>query len=297
MQAEVSACMILICVHALKMIVMKKILYVLDPLNFYTDNLEFADFIYGLTNSEITGIFFEHTDAENKPEEVIRHSAMEAGVEITGGLQDLPHQVFEKNVQRFKTSCDARDIPYSILRDGGSPLEDIILASRYADLILIDANTSFSKKEEEVPTGFSKDLLNQAMCPVMVMPVSYKGIEELVFTYDGRESSMYAIKQFTYLFPWLRNYKVVVLSVNPDTVSEEEWYKFREWLHSCYTRVDFLSSTGNTRSELLEMLHNRDNAIIVMGAFGRSGISNFFSHSHGGDVLKLTSQALFIAHH
>ena len=59
-------------------------------------------------------------------------------------------------------------------------------------------------------------------------------IDQLVFAYDGMADSIYAIKQFTYLFPELRDTRIVVVSINPAKIETEERSKFREWLHSVF---------------------------------------------------------------
>ena len=175
---------------------MKIILYVQEALKFNPDNLEFIDFIYGLTSARLVAFFFEK---EQMPEASVRR--------------------FESNVQRFKAACHVRGIPYSIFRNNAQLVVDVALETRYADLLLID----LANKEGHIPTAFAKQLLHHAECPVVVMPVNFKGIEELVFTYDGNASSIYAIKQFTYLFPYLGNYKTNLICINPADINEKEW--------------------------------------------------------------------------
>ncbi|WPQ60443.1 hypothetical protein SIO70_19025 [Chitinophaga sancti] len=98
--------------------------------------------------------------------------------------------------------------------DGGDPLMEILLESRYADLILLDPATAFSAIHVTIPTGLVEETLFATECPIVLMPANFTGIEQLVFAYDGRADSMYAIKQFTYLFPELRDTRIVVVSIN-----------------------------------------------------------------------------------
>ncbi|OMP76179.1 hypothetical protein BW716_26225 [[Flexibacter] sp. ATCC 35208] len=62
------------------------------------------------------------------------------------------------------------------------------------------------------------------------------------------------------------------------------------------TNVDFFSSEGKVRAGLLDTLLHRDKAFIVMGAYGRDMISTLFKASRGESVLKVITQAVFIAH-
>lgn len=278
------------------LIVMKKILYVTDALNLHLENLEFAGYICGLAQSKLLAVFLENDELEMRTESMIRTAAVNAGLNVTEETLSLKQHTCDTNIQRFKTACETKGIDCAVHRDRGNPLAEIILESRYADLLLLDVTTTFSANNEGTPTDFVKDVMSNAECPVMLMPERFNGVGEIVFTYDGKPSSIHAIKQFTYLFPQLKELKTVVVSVNPEEVSPEERYKFREWMHAHYNYLDFLSSEGNVKMGLVELLLDRNKSIVVMGAYGRSMISNFFSPSHANPVIKVISQAVFIAH-
>ncbi|WPV64626.1 universal stress protein [Chitinophaga sp. LS1] len=275
---------------------MKKILYVTDALDLHLDNLDFAGYICELAQSKLLAVFLENDESEMRTDSMIRTAAVNAGLNVTEEPLSLKQHTCDTNIQRFKTACEIKGIDCVVHRDRGNPLSELILESRYADLLLLNVSTTFSPNNEGTPTDFVKDVMSNAECPVMLMPASFNGIGEIVFTYDGKPSSIHAIKQFTYLFPQLNELKTVVVSVNPEEVSPEERYKFREWMHAHYNYLDFLSSEGNVKMGLVELLFDRDKSIVVMGAYGRSMISNFLSPSHANPVIKVISQAVFIAH-
>lgn len=279
---------------------MEKILFVTDAINMNLKSLDFAAFLCELTHSKLTGIFLENLANERRPAEAIKEAAIMSGTSATAeGITEIKEQCCEDNIRQFIDACDRRGINCVAHRDRGIPQEEIITESRYADLLLIDAETSFADKREEIPTNFVRNILSDAECPVVILPVAFSGIEQLVFTFDGKPSSIYAIKQFTYLFPELREQQVVVISVNEEEVipDAEERYKLKEWLHMHYKNVDFLTTQGNVKAGLLELLLSRSKAFIVMGAFGRSAFSNLLNPSHAQSVLKMVSQPVFIAHH
>jgi len=230
---------------------------------------------------------------------VIAQSAAMCGTScsVENNINVIKENCCKDNIEQFQEACARRGINSTVHRDRGLPLQEIITESRYADLLLIDAETSFSADKESVPTDFVKAVLIGAECPVVVLPPSFDGIEQLVFTYDGRPSSVHAMKQFTYLFPELRQQPVVVISINDEEMNPEERYKMKEWLHMHYKEVDFVTSYGSVKPGLLELLLQRSRAFIVMGAYGRSMISNLLRPSHATPVLKMVSQPVFIAHH
>lgn len=276
---------------------MKKILYVTDALDLHLENLEFAGYIAGLAKSKLLAVFLENNEGEMRSESMIRIAAVNAGLNVTEEPLALKQHICDTNIQRFKSACESKGIDCTVHRDQGNPLSEMILESRYADLVLLNVGTSFSPDRQGNLTGFVKDVLTHAECPVVVMPASFEGIEELIFTFDGKASSIHAIKQFTYLFPQLRELKTVVISINPEEVSPEERYKFREWMHAHYNYLDFMSTEGNVKMGLVELLFDRNKSFVVMGAYGRTMLSNLFSPSHANPVIKIISQAIFIAHH
>lgn len=276
---------------------MKKIIYVTDALDLQLDNLEFAGYIAGLAKSKLLAVFLENDESEMRTDSMIRTAAVNAGLQVTEETVSLKQHTCDANIQRFRTACESKGIDCAVHRDRGNPLAEMILESRYADLLLLNLGTSFSANREGTPSDFVKDVLSSAECPVVVMPDSFDGIDELVFTYDGKASSVHAIKQFTYLFPQLKELKTVVISINPEEVTPEERYKFREWMHAHYNYLDFISTEGNVKMGLVELLYNKTRSFIVMGAYGRSLLSNFFMPSHADPVIKMISQAVFIAHH
>lgn len=269
---------------------MKRILYVHEALKYNTDNTEFIDFIYGLTGCSISAFFFENMETDQKI--WMQQSARQGELNVTTTAIVRQREICEENIRRFKTACHVRDIPYSIYRSSTRQLDHIVEESRYADLLLLDVGSY----DETAPEKFSKELLCTVECPVIIMPLHFEGVEELVFTYDGQESSSYAIKQFTYLFPLLENYKTVVVCINPDMISEVEWNKFRQWMDGAYTRIEFLYAEGNVAEELLYILRKRDHPLIVMGAYGSGGFADLLHPSHADPVIQLTSHALFLAH-
>lgn len=279
---------------------MEKILFVTDAINMNLKSLDFAAFLCELSHSKLTGVFLENRENERRSIEEIKQAAAMSGTSTTAeGITDIKETCCEDNIRQFIDACERRGINCTTHRDYGIPHDEIITESRYADLLLIDVATTFSDKWEAIPTDFVKNILADAECPVIVMPVAFDGIEQLVFTFDGQPSSVYAIKQFTYLFPELKDQQVVVISINEEEVTPdpEERYKLKEWLHMHYKNIDFLATSGNVKAGLLELLLSRSRAFIVMGAYGRSAFSNLFNPSHANSILKMVSQPVFIAHH
>lgn len=276
---------------------MEKILLAVDGTMLHTPALDFACWLGGLSHSKITGVFLENLAAE---ENLVVQDAGQAGIswQVDKGCDAYAKKnlLIEKNIDFFKQACERRATQYAVHRDGGDPAREIVLESRYADLLVIDAATSFNKRFEGTPTAFVKDVLADAECPVIIAPEHFEGIEEIVFTCDGSKSSMFAIKQFCYLLPKLDEKKVTLLKIKNHAHTVYGEASLKEWLSSHYASIGFETLEGDTETELLGCLLKKKNVFIVMGAYGRNMLSRFFKHSRAEIVIKTVTQAIFIAH-
>src|SRR5262245_45396443 len=143
---------------------MGKVLLAMDATNPDRGALEFACYLAKLTNSKLTGVFLEnelpflHTEIEESP-------GYSAKVEV-----------IEKNIERFRQNCVNDGASCKVYRDRGVPAKDLIAKSRFADLLIIDSETSFEKRSEGSPTDFVRLVLRYAECPVIIAPESFDGI-------------------------------------------------------------------------------------------------------------------------
>jgi nucleotide-binding universal stress UspA family protein len=278
---------------------MEKILLAIDAINLNKNSLEFACYLAQLTKSKVTGVFLENLVSEERPilKQVHGMAYMDWVVDEKSDEHSATLELIEKNISFFKEGCINRGVNYSLHRDRGVPARELIEESRFADIVVVDAETSFNKRYEGIPTEFVRDVLKKAECPVIIAPGSFEAIDEIIFTYNGSSSSVFAIKQFTYLFPQLHNKKVSILQVN----DAGEWkdpdkYKFKEWLKEHYTDLHFEALKGDTDSKLFDCLLNREDVFLVMGAYGRNALSQFFKRSHADLLIKTGTQPIFIAH-
>lgn len=261
---------------------MEKILLALDAMRLNTNAIDFACYIAKLSHSRLTGIFLEGLRDERP-----------VPVETENGTATV-----ETNIHRFREACLCRETLSLVHRDRGVPLSEIVEESRFADLIIVDPETAFNRKDAIVPGRFVKEVLRAAECPVLIAPYSFDTVEEIVFAYDGTPSCVFAIRQFAHLFPDLRSMPVKIVSIrNDDLAAIEQQFKMKEWLRAHYDNLHFeVRSGGGVSDQLFAYLIEKKNAIAVMGAYGRNEVSNFFKSSHADLLVKTVNLPIFIAH-
>ena len=272
---------------------MRKVLLAVDSLNLNMASIDFACYIALLTKSRLTGVFLENILVEEIAEPSLGSYSASKGLS-SSERQELTNE----NIRFFREACEKRGIQSGIHRDRGLPSGEIIEESRFADLIIMEPSLSFKKKMEGAPSAFAREVLEQSECPVLIAPDRFEGIDELVYSYDGSKSSVYAIKQFTYLVPELYNKKITLLEVNkPNELTVKSKPKISEWLKVYYQDIHFEVINGEVDKELFKYALQKKNILLVMGAYGRSMISLFLQESRASLVVKSSNFPIFISHH
>jgi nucleotide-binding universal stress UspA family protein len=274
---------------------MEKILLAIDANQINMNVLDFACYIARLTNSKLIGVFLDDWEVAKAP--VSAGSMSERSRGMLPGTKEEVNQI-DKNMHLFTDVCRKKQINCAVHFDEVLPATGIIKESRFADLLLVDPEMSLRSKKEGTPTAFIKDVLAKSECPVVIAPFSFNSIDEIVFAYDGSRSAVFAIKQFTYLFPELTDKKITILQVNEkenQPIAERE--RIGELLQVHYSSIGFHQLNGNAGNELYNYLRAKKNVFVVMGAFGRSMLSDFFKHSTAELIVETINLPVFIAHH
>jgi len=274
-------------------------LFVTDGLTINMAALDFATYLARLTRSKLTGIFLENLVDEKRSALKKAHDYAFVGYEIDERAEaySTKMELIKKNIEYFEDACIQREARCNVHHDRAMPVEEIINESRYADLIVMDATTSFEKHYEGCPTKFTQDILYKAECPVMIAPSTFEDIHEIVFAYDASASAVYAIKQFTYLLPQFCDKNLLVVQIKEDrTEKDPDRYNFKEWLKNHYSAIGFETIDGNATWNLFSYLFKKKHTMIIMGAYGRSPLSRLFTSSKADMILKTVTQPVFIAH-
>lgn len=274
---------------------MQKILLAMNAECLNSSSIEFSCYLATKTKSGITAIFLEQAEIMH----TVLHSEIAQDVVeeevIIYENKTVENAIVKTNITLLEQACRQRNIPCSIRIDKGIVTDEMIKESRFADMIITDVNTTFGDQNSEgIPSRFVKELLKEAECPVIISPLEFDNIGEVVFAYDGSESSVFAIKQFAYLLPEFENIKLTLIQIqqgNKKQITESE--KLKEWLGTHFTHVSMEVLHGDAESIFFSKYLTQKNKLLVMGAYGRKFFS---SHSTADVVLKALDIPVFIAH-
>ena len=142
-----------------------------------------------------------------------------------------------------------------------------------------------------------EDGLHGVESPVLVIPEKFDYPMTNILSYDGNKSSVYAIKQFAYLFPEMSGNPTLLVYANKKTDSEIpeevniEELTARHFPDLTVTKID--SSSGKYFGAWIS---KKKSAILISGSFGRSLFSRIFRKSFISDVIRDHKLPVFIAH-
>jgi nucleotide-binding universal stress UspA family protein len=276
---------------------MKKILAVFDGLRYSAPTIGYAADIAKATDSLLVGVFLQDLTyahfVDSYSWDIPTHYALnyeKIEKEDESKMKDI--------VTLFEKICTDKKVEYKIHCHTGVPLMELLKESAFADLMILDTKTSFFNVGDQTPSAFVKDLLAEAKCPVLIIPDNPELVKHAVVAYDGSDSSLYAMKMFSYLFPEWNELDTTVVTVNPspsDHIPKNRDVKDLASHH--FKKVSFQVLNGEPEAELEKFLKkNGKDTVVVMGAYGRNAWSRLFHESMSNKILKDVKVPLFITH-
>jgi len=278
---------------------MENILLIMNGTKPDNCTVDFACFIAGITHSGITVLLGADITESEVPVQKELFALPYVETIVAGDIPENENirKSMEDNEKLICEACMNRNVNYGVRRNFKISASEVIRESRFTDLIIISPETSMSGKNEGSPTRFVKEILSAAECPVIISPYSFDGISEIAFPYDGGEDAAFAIKQFAHLFPVLNTKTVNLIHIDQSGDHPlRETDKLMELLKAHYSNIKLVHLQGNPENQLFNFLLGKKEMFVVMGAFGRSALSNIFRRSTAALSLQTIDLPFFIAH-
>jgi nucleotide-binding universal stress UspA family protein len=278
---------------------MKKISAVFDGLKFAHSTLSYAIKLAESSKALLSGVFLEPFlyNSYRLGDMIGPNGISQAKL---NRLIEQDKQTRAKSADVFEQACKNVHISYTIHRDPGFSIPEVLKESIYSDLLLVNAAEAFNNTKSEQPTYFVRELLSGTQCPVLIIPSAYREIEKVVLLYDGKPASVYAIKMFNYMMPWLSDKQVEVVSVtdSQNTANLPDEALVKEFIACQYPNAIYTLLNGDAEKELTAYLKNSSkSSIVVLGAYQRGDVSRWFKSSMADHLMKEVDMPLFIAHH
>lgn len=278
---------------------MKKFLAVFDGFKMSKSTLEYAIQLTQAADAHLVGVFLD--DFIYRSYDVIKVIKTHADYEAVMKKLDAKDKVKrDEAVLQFQKTCEKEKVNFSIHRDKSIALQELKHEGMFADLIVINEFETFTRYKQESPTRFLKDLLGEVQCPVLIVPNSFNAVDKIVLLYDGRPSSLYAIKMFSYLFGNFQDLSVEVYTVQDQSIATSrvpDNKLMREFIDRHFPRAKYTVSKGGAEEQVVSHIRDhKENELLVLGAYRRSDLSRWYKTIMADILMKELDTPLFIAH-
>jgi len=277
---------------------MKKILIAFDGLNYSKDSTDFAIKMAKASNSLLVGVFLYdsryaqllHTQQWDVP---FRHYYYDMSM-----MEKMDDRRINESIQQFTTQCGESGIYFKVHFDKGVPLKELLHESAFADIIVIDTQAGLFNLSNDSVNTFVKDLLVESSCPIMIVPKITKEIKNVFIAYDGSESSVVAMKMFSYLFPEWSELNTTILNVNRTSSNHLPKNRdIKDLSKQHFKNMKYKILNGETSEVLIDYLKKHDEqSIVVMGSYGRNALSRMLHSSLSNKVIDHAKIPVFITH-
>lgn len=273
---------------------MKKIVLVFDGTNFSEGAFEFVKKMNEKSPVLVTGVFLPQAQLAN----LWSYANSASAPLFVPLLESDEAEEIAENIAKFENTCKKNGIEYRTHKDFFDfGLSDLKKETRFADLIVIGSERFYEGGGIKEPNEYLKNLLHDAECPVVVVPENFLFPENNILAYDGSDSSVFAIKQFAYLFPdFEKNPTLLVYAREEDNKKIPEELYIEELAARHFPDLTIMKLELDPKKYFATWISEKKNSILVSGSFGRPLLSVAFKKSFISQVIKEHKLPVFITH-
>jgi hypothetical protein len=272
---------------------MKKIILAFDGKHFSEGSFEFARRLNELQQILLTGVFLPQAELAD-----FWGYARGVAGPFFPLIESNETDLVEQNVDRFEKLCSMNSIEYRVHKDFFDfAMPELKRESRYADLLILGSEIFYENKGTNSPNDYLREALHNVECPVLLVPEGFDFPENIILTYDGSKDSIFAIKQFAYLFPELKSKPTLLVYANDDAEKGfPEKIEIEELAARHFSNLTLFKLDVNPTKYFSTWILEKKSAIVVSGSYGRSDFSQLFKKSFINDVIGDHRLPVFIAH-
>lgn len=271
---------------------MKKIIIPFNGGEFSESAFSFAVTLNNTKPILLTGIFLSPVDfsrfflsAPAAPNDTIQ---LEKNLEV---------KKIKKNIDVFVSLCQKNNIECRIHEDlYDFALPELTKESRFADLLIMGSEMFFTNMSANDYNIFLKDTLQHTECPVMVVPEHFCFPLQNILAYDASTASVFAIKQFAYLFPDLCDNKTILVYAAEEEEDIPAEVNIEELAASHFSNLAITVLDAEQVENLTDWVLKHERPLLICGSFGRSGFSSQFTKSFVVNIIDAHRIPVFIAH-
>ena len=203
----------------------------------------------------------------------------------------------EEFLDEFRRRAVAAGVPVRAMEVLGDPHARLVAEAQRFDLIVLGRETHFHFATRAGADSTLQRVLRDAPRPVVAVPAGPLAGAAVVIAYDGSLQSARAVHAFR-ASGLAGPGPVHLVAVGDATVVDDSLGRAAEYLasHGIAATPHAVRPAGSVGHTLLETARGLDAGLLVMGAYGKSAVREFFLGSVTRTALKESTVPLFLFH-
>lgn len=198
----------------------------------------------------------------------------------------------------FSARCNAVGVGASVVTESGDPVAVLSLEAQAHDLVLLGQQTHFQFESQDSPDDVLQQLIRHAPRPVVAIPLKPEGGRGVVIAYDGSLQAARAVQAFQATGLGVGRLAHVVHIGSGSGADSPHTCRAVEFLtaHGIAASVRDLRAADSVAHALIGACRDLRAGLVVMGAYGRSTLYEFFLGSVTRTMLAESPVPLFLYH-
>lgn len=208
------------------------------------------------------------------------------------------HQKIKDMLARFKALCVENNLKHAVAELEGFPAVEIETLAEKHDLIVIGRTTDFNFDLEADSDLTVRHIIRDNPRPMVVVTSEFEVDKKILIAYDGSLQAARALHMYL-LLGIGKGQKVHILSISKNQKDAENIAtRAKEMceLHGVEAEIEGVTSRSSPEEVIQKKSKELGVTMVVLGAFGHSGLREFFFGTTTEHLLKSSEVSLFIHH-
>lgn len=272
---------------------MKRIVLICDGNNFPSGAFNFIKSLHETEPLFLIGVFFHSANLD-----VSVPANVAFAPDPLLSLTDIDIKAVNSSIQYFEQKCQQYGIEHRVHEQKGVfQIDDIVTETRFADVAAMSEQLFFSHIDEDQPNSFMKAVLHSSECPLLIIPETYCPVTHVTIAYDGKKESVFALKQFCFLFPQYTHLPTDIVfwvDKTDDEIPDLEY--LQEFAGRHFTDLNIKELFFDPKKYISDWSLKNTDTIFISGSYRKSGLSALLKKSFVENMIKNSSVIIFISH-
>lgn len=208
-------------------------------------------------------------------------------------------QHVEQLLGQFTLRCSEAGVSHKPLTEIGSPIDQIVRESQRFDLVLLGQQAAVDCSSKALTRDTLELIVRHAPRPIIAVPEKLRKGSGVLVAYDGSIQAARALQVFlaSGLYE-LGEIRVIAIDPKSSVEAAKKADRAVEYLgsHDVKAKLHPVVSNKPIATVLLEESNNLNSELIVMGAYGKTRLRDFFLGSVTKTMLSEAQAPIFLYH-